>query len=423
MSLNTLPPEILYKIVANVVVDYFDCAIASPPRPTWLRLDRGPLIIPLGSDQTEWSGITPQQFNRVLKTVLAHFGGDMSLADTPLLPLEATAFLDEDYEEPGEDETDEDDSDHEDSDNWGLEEDVIHVDGDGDMIYVIENGASQSRWAADEDDDSPLLTAEELSDGSDDEGEFTDDEDRNSEVDSEESYKRMLWEWNLNEKNQPLPNNQVTPLLAVNRYMRQTTFKVLSDTLNIKKSGNSSINFHKKMMGILRDVRRLYRLAHARPLRCGKLLAKYQGPGTPFIAAYVSLAQVAYSLCAVHRLLDPKDDADRVSDEALKFLKDTLRDIQCVHLTIPQAALRTRIAQRAHIFRVRYGIWSGLVTSHAAIVTARDEAVSVELSAAPSARQWLILKKLLNRSDASESWQRKRKSGRQRSFLTCFLGR
>ncbi|CAA7265364.1 unnamed protein product [Cyclocybe aegerita] len=169
MCLNNLPAETMYEIVAAVVTS----EIADVRRYLLARRERhglGPLIIPVGSDETEWTNITKTKFKNILSAVRRK-------PDTDSEGSNASS------------DSDDDNSDF--SDEFDSE-------------YDSDGGYARSE---DDDEYTCFLTDQE--------------------------YKAALEGWERAEKTERLPEIQVSPLMSVDKYMRQITLKVLEDTLGL----------------------------------------------------------------------------------------------------------------------------------------------------------------------------------------------
>jgi len=101
MSISALPAHLLFNIIVRIVATYIDTAIASPPAPRWMhRFSKSAIIlvrdflatqvknglrepphVPVGSNLTEWSDITEDEFLAILRELV----GENEL-DSFLLP-------------------------------------------------------------------------------------------------------------------------------------------------------------------------------------------------------------------------------------------------------------------------------------------------------------------------------------------------
>ncbi|CAA7265297.1 unnamed protein product [Cyclocybe aegerita] len=375
MCLNNLPPEVLYDIVATVVVDHIDCAIASPPRHAWLhrypaiqieyvrrnvlarrqRLGLGPIIISIGSEKTEWSDFPEDKFNLIVLLALEVFGPD--LTNAPLLPPGALDFLDRANEE--------------DQDEWTDTDDDADDEG-SDIAPPTRRTVPSSRPAA-----GIPPWANSSATGSSAE-EFSDDEDNDSDIDDGEED-RKFEAFEATEKKELLPKNQIAPLLGVNGYVRETTLRVIHDTLGVKKTRGSKASIHKKIIAVLRELRWTYRIAHTPPFHCGDLVAAYKGPVTPFVDAYLGLSQAGYCLRSMKRyssaMKSPFAAAAGLTDFGFQFILQTMKATRDIDLTISQSVLRTRVSQRAYIYHTQFRLWRRLVGHGTKIADAYEAAI------------------------------------------------
>src|SRR6266700_3226003 len=90
MSISALPSHILFNVIVRVVASYIDTAIASPPAPRWMHRFSKPAVIlvrdflatqvknglrepsyvAVGSNLTEWSEITEDEFLAILRELV-----------------------------------------------------------------------------------------------------------------------------------------------------------------------------------------------------------------------------------------------------------------------------------------------------------------------------------------------------------------
>ncbi|KAJ3517118.1 hypothetical protein NLJ89_g704 [Agrocybe chaxingu] len=485
MCLNNLPPEVLYNIVATVVIDYIDCAIASPPHPVWfnryptiqidslskaalqsslipslsdssstafhnhrshapmstsslsqniskthdrptcfqlkrnldprfdspprpaialssdltvivipfphlapsfvvrlqvarapepltwrfghinvghnvlMRCERrglGPIIIPIGSKKTEWLDFPKDKFNLIVLLALQVFGPD--LTNAPLLPPSALDFFDRANKEDEDEWSDTyDDTGNEGSDIAPPTRQTAPSSQPAGGFLPWENPSATASSAAGKED---CVNAADMSDGSSTEEEFSDDEDNDSDIDDGEECRKFK-AFKMAEKKELLPKNQITPLLGVNGYVRETTLRIINDTLGVKKKRGSKASIHKKIITVLRDLRWTYRIAHTPPFHCSDLVSAYKGPVTPFVDAYLGLSQAGYSA--------------GLTDFGFQFILQTMKATRDIDLTIPQPVLRARVSQRAYIYHTRFRLWRRLVGHEAKIADAYEAAI------------------------------------------------
>ncbi|KAJ3517121.1 hypothetical protein NLJ89_g703 [Agrocybe chaxingu] len=394
MHFSDLPDKVIDNIVASVLVDYMDDAIASPPKPAWLvpyssisktyvrrnlltrraRLGLGPLIIPVGSDKTEWSGVTSKQFYKIVLMGVQLFGDDLDAA--PLLPrqLLECCLKPRRRNEVMDDEDDES--------NSGSEDDVkmdFELDGRSET-YDEDSGSetpnTQGRDAGDVQ--NPYIDFDDMSDGSSSEEE-TDDEDEDSDEDSDQdlSYEETLEEWERYEKLDRLPKDQILPLLAAHKRIRQATLKVLKETLGIETGALGNQRLYEAAVTVLRNIRRIYRRAHTPGLAAGSLLMSHD-PVTPFIDAYLGLSMANYLISSADIL---------VNNGRLSKVEKTMQGIRYIHFGIPNPILRPHIAQRAHIAYMRWRRWKRLTLQAARILAIGCALVEVQ---DPKRPKWVL---------------------------------
>lgn len=187
MSLATLPAEILYDIVGDIVSSYIDLAITIPP-----------------SNVAGADGIPNTiEFRRHDEH------GRNGWRDFQLS------------------------SDEEDSDDSADEGDVSSNDGDvdesdnGDASATGQDAPRESQ--NDSDEDSEWESDDDDDDEDDDEDEDSSDEETEP-IDVEEA-ERELSRWKAVERLDPLPPNTVLPLFAASRSIRAAAQKVMLDAL------------------------------------------------------------------------------------------------------------------------------------------------------------------------------------------------
>ncbi|KAF8968294.1 hypothetical protein BDZ97DRAFT_1755343 [Flammula alnicola] len=349
MALARLPPEILYDIIADIVSEYIDTSIACPPRPAWLTrypeevvthvrgtlATRGRLSsIPVGSDHTEWSGISHSEFTSV---------------------LDDTKVLDFDSEVPLEVRAEASDSDEDDS------EDEL----------PIQNNRSVQNIASEDQDNDGIASRSDGGDSSDsvsnvsidyesDKSVYSSDGGYSWDYEDLDQLKRNFQEWMKCEASERLPKNTIAPLLHVNGMLREAVLKVIFEALGIKRARKKI--FNKRLIALLRDLRMRYRLSHTHPFMYAPShgIRDYDGPQTPLINAYLALSTGGYLLRTFHLAGEFQESTNSPVLDVPQMLDrmDALKDIA---KPISPPSLRRRVAQRAYIFNVRFVRYLGVI--------------------------------------------------------------
>ncbi|KJA21126.1 hypothetical protein HYPSUDRAFT_762112 [Hypholoma sublateritium FD-334 SS-4] len=352
MSLVKLPQNILYDIFAGIVSEYIDTTIASPPRPLWLvqfpadviahirgvLVARNALTPPaVGSDRNEWSGISEPDFVAVVLDEVKSGALDYTVTfETSAAPL--------------------DDDDDDDNDPGFLE-----------FLKRYDKKPGDSDDSTSTDSVSEVFTdyQSEQFDSSDDE-----EADPGSDPDPER-LQRTFVAWMECEAKEPLPGNAVAPLLCINGFLREIALRVLFDATGLKRARKKI--FNKRLNALLHDVRMRFRIAHADPFMDARThgVRAYDGPRAPLLDAYLALAAGTFLLRSFHNFdtLDYRE-ADGAPVLELGEVLEKMQLIGRLGGTVHPESLRPWIAQRAHIFDVRYMHYLSIVKCFAGLFEA-----------------------------------------------------
>ena len=271
MSISALPSHILFNIILGVVAGYIDTAITSPPAPRWMhRFSKSAIIlvrdflatqvkdglrepphVPIGSNRTEWSDVTEPEFLAILRELVGEEELDSFLL--PEIPSDfGDYFVASDDEEIG-GEVDslvpsenallvEDKKEANEMVEGVMDASIIKDDtprevaGENDLqsrspvpsesLTILGSPKGNTakidgiNSAADAEDNSMDLNASDDDDGSDTDGDWTEE---------------WFNEWFAVEEREPLTKNIIVHLMGVNGAFREATLKAISLTLGIKR--------------------------------------------------------------------------------------------------------------------------------------------------------------------------------------------
>lgn len=195
MPLHNLPPEILYHILGEVVASYVERAITSPPIDGWETLD-SELHSEWFTDEEDTSdddvdfASDVYESDEEARTSSSDSGGpafDASASDPITSAL--TEVL------------------------------VAPSPGPGEQIASFALSEEESNameiWASEQE----------------------------RTLDLENMLEFKLYLWNVLELREGLPRNDIAPLLSVCRYVRETTIKVLEDSIGVKRTSDGGCVF------------------------------------------------------------------------------------------------------------------------------------------------------------------------------------
>jgi hypothetical protein len=248
MSFSKLASDTVYQIAGHVVAEYIDTAIATPPRPVWAApysKDFTKLVLSIiserrsgqgqptqlsGSDWTEWSGVTLQDFEAVA-VAFAHPAAKIeTTTKTPTQPPgssnqpSSTSTRSSGYPAASLQTVDSDTSDTMVDDS---------TDTESDTTLDIETDEQYSSDASDNTESNTGAYSDTSDDTESDVGDFSNDSDYDSDIDEDER-KEIFKEWVFNEALEELPPNPIGPLLAVDTSVRNATFKVVHLALGLQ---------------------------------------------------------------------------------------------------------------------------------------------------------------------------------------------
>lgn len=195
MPLHNLPPEILYHILGEVVASYVERAITSPPIDGWETLD-SELHSEWFTDEEDTSdddvdfASDVYESDEEARTSSSDSGGpafDASASD----PITSTL----------------------------TEVLIAPSPGPGEQIASLALSEEESNameiWASEQE----------------------------RTLDLENMLEFKLYLWNVLELREGLPRNDIAPLLSVCRYVRETTIKVLEDSIGVKRTSDGRCVF------------------------------------------------------------------------------------------------------------------------------------------------------------------------------------
>ena len=245
MSFSKLASDIVYQIAGHVVAEYIDTAIATPPRPIWAApysKDFTKLVLSIiserrsglgrptqlsGSDWTEWSGVTLQEFNAVAVAFAhaAELGATKQTSTQPPGPSNQSSSKRSSGNPAANLQTV----------NSGTSDTMVDdsTDPDSDLTLDLESDEQCSSDASDSTDSNAGAYSDASDDTESDMGDFSNDSDYESDIDEDER-KEFIKEWECNETLEELPLNPIGPLLAVNTSVRKATFRVVRHALGLQ---------------------------------------------------------------------------------------------------------------------------------------------------------------------------------------------
>lgn len=248
MSFSKLADDTVYQIAGHVVAEYIDTAIATPPRPVWAApysKDFTKLVLSIiserrsglgqptqlsGTDWTEWSGVTLEDFNAVA-VAFAHAAAKIgATTQTPTQPSgssnkpSSTSTRSSGYPAASLQTVDSDTSDTMVDDS---------TDTESDTTLDIETDEQYSSDASDNTEFNTGAYSDASDDTESDVGDFNNDSDYDTDIDEDER-KEFFKEWELSESLEELPLNPIGPLLAVDTSVRNATFKVVHLALGLQ---------------------------------------------------------------------------------------------------------------------------------------------------------------------------------------------
>ena len=194
MPLHNLPPEILYDILGEVVASYVERAVTSSPIDGWETLD--------SELHSEW--FTDEE--------------DSSDDDVD--------FASDVYESEEEPRTSSGDSDNPASDA-NASSSIMSTSSDAPEPNSASNQQIVSVALSEEESNAMEIWASE----------------QERTLDPENMLEFKLYLWNVLELREGLPRNDIAPLLSVCRYVRETTIKVLEDSIGVKRTADGRCVF------------------------------------------------------------------------------------------------------------------------------------------------------------------------------------
>jgi len=231
MSFSKLAADTVYQIAGHVVAEYIDTAITTPPRPVWAASYSKELIKVVlaiiserrcglgqptqlsGSDWTEWSGVTAQDFFNVainLAQAAELVATKQTSTQLPSNQPSSASKYSSGYPTASLQTLDSDTSDT-------MVDDSTDIDSD--LTLDLEN---DEQGSSDSSDDTES-----------DFGDDSDDSDYDSDYDEDER-KEFFKEWEFNEALEQLPPNPIGSLLAVDASVRKATLKVIHQALGLQ---------------------------------------------------------------------------------------------------------------------------------------------------------------------------------------------
>ncbi|KAF9484895.1 hypothetical protein BDN70DRAFT_25432 [Pholiota conissans] len=330
MSLLSLPPEIIYDILGEVVASYIEKAITSPPVDGWETMD--------SEGESEW-----------------YTDDDDANADSD------SSDMDEDVEYNPYDTSDEDMSDSsdelDDEDMEDSDEDAPFSDTSDESLAFApaldDDLEGRKPTAFNEGSRAPplegaIITADSGNDLDNDASSMIPDDvlslwmlEQEQTFGSDDALAFKLFLWDTMERREKLPTNDIASLLSVCHTVREVTLKLVSDALGYDHAPNESVDYNP--WSLLRHIRRHYRVSHTQPFELPK--TEYPARITPLVQCYYLLSGLGHTLRHLSRLvhMDPAGSCATV-----KNILDLVKMANC----IPQLVFRPRIAYRVHVFLV-----------------------------------------------------------------------